>query len=131
MLQVNSATTAVLAGTTPPPASPMREATRDLAVALRNNDLAGAREAFVAVVKAAPDTAQWDPDSSVAAVGRALLKGDLPAAQEAAKAGLVALREQGRPETPEPRPAPGPQPGPQPGPSSTGGLAGSTISLVA
>ena len=127
MLQINSATTAVLAGTTPPPASPLREATRDLALALRNNDLAGAREAFVAVVKSAPDTAQWDPESSVAAVGRALLKGDLPAAQEAAKAGLAGLRDKGAPVSPDPRPAPQPQPGP----SSTGGLAGTTISLVA
>lgn len=127
MLQVNSSTTPALAGTAAPVPSPLREASRDLAVALRSGDLAGSREAFVAVLKAAPDTAQWDPDSSIAAVGRALLKGDLPAAQEAAKAGLLSLREKGGTAAPDPRPAPQPQPGP----SSTGGLAGSTLSVVA
>ncbi len=106
-----------------------RESARDLAVALRQDDLAGAREAFAGLVKAAPEGAQWNPDSAYAAVGRALVKGDLAAAQEAAKAGLQAWRDQRGDQKGPDLPTPVPQP--MPAPSSSGGTAGSVLNVVA
>ena len=90
--------------TRPMARSPMRNAFTDLSKALAAEDLGGARKAYGAIVTAAPDGAQWKPDSAFAEVGRKLAQGDLPAAAEAAKTAATDLR--GRIENRRPPAAP-------------------------
>lgn len=133
MNAISSATASSLGAVGQPSQTPMRQAMKDLTVALRKDDLPAARQAYVAAVKAAPESAQWNPEGSFAAVGRALAQGDLAAAKEAAKAGLNDMRGRFNPVEPEPRPLPMPTPGPMPAPalSSTGGVAGARLNVTA
>lgn len=115
----------------PQPLPAQREAIQSLARSLRAGDLDGARQAFVDVVRNAPEGARWNPDSAFAALGRALQEGDLEAAREAARKaaaeGLGKLRDvrsPTEPGTPLPIAA-------QATTASTGGMAGTTLNVVA
>jgi hypothetical protein len=133
---MNTITPAALSKVSPeprpmPPASPMREAVKDLSQALKGSDLAGARQAYVAVVKAAPDGATWKPDGAFAQMGHALVQGDLPAAQEIAQAAMKDLRDRLGVRPPPVEPVPAPPVEASAVPSSTGGTAGATLNIVA
>jgi hypothetical protein len=101
-----------------------RQAMKDLTQALKTEDLGAARQAFVQVLKNAPEGATWKPDSGLAEVGRALLAGDVVAAKEAGKAALQGLKPQQPPATPG-------EPEPPKAPSTTGGTAGTLLNVVA
>jgi hypothetical protein len=108
------------------PPGPLRQASRDLVQALRSDDLDAARGAFVSLAKAMPEDAQWKPGSPFAALGKALVQGDIEAARTAA-AEVFPHRPMGggdrtAPVVPVPTTAV---------PSSTGGAAGSNLSVVA
>lgn len=62
---------------------PMGEALRDLRQSLKASDLAGARQAYAAILKSAPEGAQFPRSSEFASLGRALATGDMAAAQQA------------------------------------------------
>ncbi|GAB4037525.1 MAG: hypothetical protein Fur0014_05310 [Rubrivivax sp.] len=112
----------------PPPANPAgRQALKDLVHSLQSGDLDGARQAWVQVVRHAPEGATWNPASGFAEIGRALKAGDIAAAQEAAKAAMAAWAER-RPGTAPVPPAP---PEPAAAPSTTGGAAGTLLNVVA
>jgi hypothetical protein len=134
--RMNTITSAALSKVSPeprpmPPASPMREAAKDLSKALSGDDLSGARQAYVAVIKAAPEGAQWNPDGAFAQMGRALVQGNLPAAQEVAKGAMNDLRERLAVRPPAVQPVPAPPVETKAVPSSTGGLAGGRLDVVA
>lgn len=101
-----------------------RQAMKDLTQALKAEDLGAARQAFVQVLKNAPEGATWKPDSGLAEVGRALMAGDVVAAKEAGKAALQGLKPQQPPATPG-------EPEPPKAPSTTGGTAGTLLNVVA
>lgn len=101
-----------------------RQALKDLGAALRSEDLDGARQAYVQVIRNAPEGATWNPDGAFAEVGRALKAGNIEAAREAAKAGLQALRPDAAPVNPG-------VPGPATAVSTTGGTAGTLLNVVA
>ena len=101
-----------------------REAFKSLAQALRADHLGAAAQAVVAIVKQAPAGAAWHLDSPFAALGRALKAGDLLAAKEAATQMPRDLR-------PIPHPHPTPDTAPPEPVSSTGGIAGSLLSMTA
>jgi hypothetical protein len=87
---------------TPAPASsPQREAWNDLRRALRTDDLPAARQAYVSVVKNAPDGATFPRGSAFADLGKSLARGDVGAAKEAFKA---VVREQSGADVAAPRP---------------------------
>jgi hypothetical protein len=132
---MNTLSVAKLPPTSPDPRpverSPMRQAFKDLSQALTSEDLGAARKAYVAVVKAAPEGAQWKPESAFAEVGRQLTQGNLPAAAEAAKAAGAELRgriENRRPPTGPIVPPVEDIPAPLAGPDSS---VGKSINLVA
>jgi hypothetical protein len=133
--RMNTLSVAKLPPTSPDPRpverSPMRQAFKDLSQALSSEDLGAARKAYVAVVKAAPEGAQWKPESAFAEVGRQLTQGNLPAAAEAAKAAAAELRgriESRRPPTGPVVPPVEDVPAPLAGPGSS---VGRSINLVA
>lgn len=133
---MNTITPAALSRVSPeprpmPPASPMREAVNGLSRALTGNDLGGARQAYVAVIQAAPDGATWNPDGAFARMGHALVQGDLPAAQGIAKTAMTELRDRLATRPPQTGPVPMPPVSPPAVPSSTGGTAGATLNIVA
>lgn len=70
----------------------MREAMRDLTQSLKASDLDGARQAYAAILKNAPEGAQFPRGSDFADLGRALLRGDMPAAQAAFRSMLADKR---------------------------------------
>lgn len=84
------------------PLSPQREAFRDLGRALRSDDLQAAREAYKAIVAAAPEGASFPRDTPFADLGKSLVRGDMAAAKDAFRA---MLREQ-RGGVPAPGPLP-------------------------
>lgn len=104
-----------------------RQAVKDLATSLKSGDLDGARQAYVQVIRNAPEGATWKPDSAFAELGRALKAGDVEAAREVAKQALGALADRRPTVTP---PAPGPAE-PMAAPSTTGGTAGTLLNVVA
>ena len=63
-----------------------RGAMRDLAKALRTDDLEAARRAYAEVIRNAPSAMQFPRASPFADLGRALAQGDLKAAQDAFRA---------------------------------------------
>jgi hypothetical protein len=78
----NSMSFAPMAGaSTRPPEQ--QQAFQDLRRALRSDDLDTAKQAYVNVVRNAPDGATWNPDSPFAQVGKALVAGDMEAAKSA------------------------------------------------
>jgi len=101
---------------------PLRQANRDLAVALRNDDLSGAQQAYATLAKAVPEGVELKPGSPFATLGEALGNGDLQAAQ-GAYADIFRSRVERTPRQPEPAPAPAP--------STTGGSAGTLLNAVA
>jgi hypothetical protein len=108
-----------------PPGNPAgRQAVKDLATSLKSGDLDGARQAYVQVVKNAPEGATWNPESHFAEIGRALKAGNLEAAKEAAKAAWDERRPSAPPVTPG-------VPEPVLAPSTTGGTAGTLLNVVA
>ncbi len=109
---------------TPPGQPAGRQALKDLAASLKSGDLEGARQAYVQVLKQAPEGATWNPDSGFAEVGRALKAGNVEAAREAAKAALIDRRPGASPVTPG-------VPEPAAAPSTTGGTAGTLLNVVA
>lgn len=110
---------------------PLREAIKGLSQALSADDLGGARKAYAAVVRNAPEGAQWKPDSAFAEMGRALVQGDLPAAKEAAKAGLSELRERLAARPPQIGPTPRPPAAATALPASANGRVGGQIDELA
>lgn len=101
-----------------------RQAVKDLAASLQAGDLGAAKQAYVQLVKNAPDGATWNPESAFAQLGRALKAGDLAAAKEAAKAAWQDFRQATPPVIPG-------VPEPAPAPSTTGGTAGTLLNVVA
>lgn len=101
-----------------------RQAVKDLAVSLRSGDVDAAKQAYVQLVKSAPDGASWNPESNFAELGRALKAGDLAAAKEAAKGAWQDFRSATPPVTPG-------VPEPAAAPSTTGGTAGTLLNVVA
>ena len=103
---------------------PMRQLTQ----ALRNDDLEGARKAWVEVVRNAPDGATMPKDGAFAEVGRALLAGDMAEAKHVAteflRERIHGVRPPGQPVTP-------PVTDRGPTPAAAGGMAGGTIDLIA
>lgn len=99
---------------------PLREAGRDLAQALRRDDLSAANQAYASLVKAMPEGTTLDPGTPFARVGEALAAGDMAAAKSA-----YADIFRSRAGTATPLPTPGPVP------SSTGGASGSLVNTVA
>lgn len=83
-----------ISGASRPPISPERQAFRDLAKSLRAGDLDGAKQAYVSMIRNAPEGATWNPNSGFAAVGKALMSGDMAAAKDAFAA-AVKLRTDG------------------------------------
>jgi len=79
----------------------MREAMRDLTQSLRSSDLTGARQAYAAILKNAPDGAQLTKGSDFADLGRALVQGDMTSAQASFKS-MIQGRFGGGPVTPLP-----------------------------
>lgn len=93
-----------LQATSATPPSPQREAWSDLRRALRTDDLPAARQAYVSLIKNAPQGATFPRDSNFAELGKALAGGDVGAAKEAFRAMQLA-RWSGAPPAPLP-PAP-------------------------
>lgn len=62
-----------------------RQAFRDLADALKASDVTAARQAYVAILKNAPDGTQFPRGTEFANVGRALIAGDIEGATTAFK----------------------------------------------
>lgn len=124
MLATISTTVTVKAPVT---VSPERQAVRDLGKSLRAGDLDAAREAYVDIIRNAPEGATWQKDSGFAQIGKALVQGDLEGAKTAfadtikGKIGLPAGQDPGTP----------PSEPPVPVPSSTGGASGSLLNVVA
>jgi hypothetical protein len=90
------------AATAPQRNPAMREAMRDLTQSLKASDLAGARQAYAAILKNAPEGAQFPRGSEFAKIGRALVEGDISAAQSAFRS-MVQGRFDGRPVPPLPQ----------------------------
>lgn len=89
--------------TAAPVPSPQREAWNDLRRALRTDDLDAARQAYVSVIKSAPDGATFPRGSAFADLGKALTRGDVGTAKEAFKA-VVRDHFTGAPPVPGPLP---------------------------
>jgi hypothetical protein len=108
------------------PPGPVRQASRDLAQALRRDDLDAARQAYVSLAKAMPDDAKLEPGAPFAALGKALVQGDVAAARAAAAEvfphRVVGAGARGAPAVPTPVVSV---------PSSTGGAAGGQLNTVA
>ena len=114
------------AGVRPQPANPEgRQAVKDLTIALKNEDLAAARTAYVQMLRNAPEGATWNASGPVADVGRALVQGDVVAAKEIARTALQGLK----PERPA-NTTPG-EPSTPKAVSTTGGTAGTLLNVVA
>lgn len=106
-LSINTAAPVATQTTTSVARNPAeRQAFRDLAQALKASDLTAARQAYVAILKNAPEGAQFPRGSAFADVGRALAQGDVAGATAAFKS-MVQGRLDGRPQQP---PAPVPLP---------------------
>lgn len=101
---------------------PLRQANRDLATALRNDDLAGAQQAYATLAKAVPEGYELKAGSPFSRLGEALTGGDIGAAK-GAYADIFRSRIDRTAQQPEPVPAPAP--------STTGGSSGSLLNAVA
>jgi hypothetical protein len=110
------------ASSTAVPKRPELAALRQLGASLEQGDLEGAKQAYASVVKNAPDGATWNPDSPFASLGKALQAGDLQGAQSAMQQMVQAARDRHQGST---------GPVPPVTASSTGGVAGSTLSVSA
>lgn len=102
---------------------PEAAAFRQLNTALKQGDLDGAKQAYASIVKNAPDGATWNPDGPFASLGRSLRAGDVQGAQAAMQQMVQNARDRREGGT-DPVPAPVTA-------SSTGGIAGSTLSVSA
>ena len=129
-LSITSSMTALSAARTNLAGVPqgVRDGVKALGQALRAEDLPAAREAYVSLVKQAPEGASFQPGSAFADLGKALVKGDVDGAKTAFT-GMVKA-QLGRPSTipVQPPQVPAAQ---QPVVSSTGGSAGGTLNAVA
>jgi len=111
-----------------------RHPVKALAESLKADDLAGAKRAYVQIIRQAPPDAAWNPDSPLAAIGRALRDGDLPAASKAAQAAWVELRAAhgpAQPVTPDPWPTTPSSPAPVTERTNTDGAVGTRLNVVA
>jgi hypothetical protein len=79
-----------------------RHPVKALAESLKSDDLAGAKRAFVQIIRQAPPEATWNPDSGLANIGRALQDGDMPAARKAAQVAWDEFRSTLGPALPTP-----------------------------
>lgn len=102
-------------------------AMKQLSQALEQGDVGAAKQAYVSLVRNAPEGATWDPSSHFAELGKALRGGDVPGAQ-AAFAGMVQNVRDQLPGTPPPQNT---LPVPPVAISSTGGAAGGTLNVTA
>jgi len=105
----------------------VRDDVKALGKALRSDDLASAREAYVDLVKQAPEGSSFQPGSPFAELGKALAKGDVEAAKTSFSAMIQAklggaTTDPVKPEAPISL---------APTVSSTGGSAGGTLNAVA
>jgi DNA-binding FadR family transcriptional regulator len=96
---------------------------RQLNSSLQQGDLDDAKQAYAAIVKNAPSGVTWNPDGPFAALGKALQAGDVQGAQSAMQQMVQNAREKREGST-DPVP-------PVVTASSTGGIAGSTLSVSA
>lgn len=108
----------LMAGSTP---HPQTQNLKDLVHAVRTGDVKAAQQAYVSVVKAAPEGATWPKDSAFSDLGKALAKGDLGAAKSIVVEAVKAARSQGTDPVPMPAPAPSP----------SGGALGSMLNVAA
>lgn len=99
---------------------------KQLTSALRSGDIDTAKQAYVNLVKNAPEGKTWDPDSDFAALGKALKSGDVDAAKQAFAQMVQDARGKGGDQPPSTMPVPSPL-----STSSTGGVAGSTLNVQA
>jgi hypothetical protein len=102
---------------------PEAAAFRQLGNALKQGDVDGAKQAYASIVKNAPDGATWNPGSPFAALGKSLMSGDVQGAQAAMQQMVQNARDRHETST-DPVPTPVTA-------SSTGGIAGSTLSVSA
>lgn len=96
-----SSMTTISAVASRPPITPERQAFRDLAKALNSGDIDGAKQAYGAMIKNAPEGATWNPDAAFAQLGKALKSGDIIGAKTAF-ASMVRSRLDGGTEQPAP-----------------------------
>ena len=115
-----SAAAAAAPSTATSPRAAERGAVRDLAKALRTEDMAAARAAYATILRNAPDAAQFPKGTAFADLGRALASGDISAAQAAFKSMVRGHLPRHEPGTPTPLP-------PQPAAMASTGL----VDLVA
>jgi len=144
-VQLNPSLSAgTVAGTARAGQGAARESVRALGSALRQDDLAGAQQAWAQVVKNVPALVARRPEGVLAQMGKALADGDVAGAKAVLQDATVALRAQLGARPGESGPSvpgddcgmpvaaePAPQPAPAPTPSSTGGAAGTTLDVVA
>jgi TolA-binding protein len=124
VMQISSSTLSpALATPTRSPAQ--RDAFKALAQTLKSGDLDGAKQAYAAIVRNAPDGATWNSQSPFAQLGRQLVAGDMTGAQSTFTDmvnGQIQHRDRGAPVVPPVTPPTG---------SSTGGTAGRLLNEVA
>ncbi|MBI3154251.1 MAG: hypothetical protein HYZ20_02480 [Burkholderiales bacterium] len=82
--------------------SAMGQAVKDLAKALRADDLETAKKAYVQVIKSAPEGASWNAGSPIAQLGRALHGGDIAAAKDVMRSAFQDFRAMRPPVVPAP-----------------------------
>lgn len=127
MISTSAVGGAGIAAAPMPSLTPLQQASRDLVVSLRAQDLQGARQAYADIVRNRPEGSTWQPGSEFAQLGKALVQGDIEAAKT-----LVVDAIKGRiPASPGPEPAPKPAPAGLAVPSTTGGASGQVINVVA
>ncbi|MCK6431407.1 MAG: hypothetical protein HUU30_13745 [Burkholderiaceae bacterium] len=101
--------------------NPQVQNAKDLVHAVRTGDAKAAQQAYVSIVKAAPEGATWPKDSAFSELGKALAKGDLDAAKSIVVEAVKAARGHGTDPVPMPAPAPAP----------AGGAVGSVLNVAA
>ena len=124
VMQISSSTPSpALATSTRSPEQ--RDAIKTFAQTLKSGDLDGAKQAYAAIVRNAPDGATWNSQSPFAQLGRQLVAGDVSGAQstfaEMIK-GQIQHHDRSAPVDPPVTPPTG---------SSTGGTAGGLLNVVA
>lgn len=82
--------------------SAVGQAVKDLGKALRADDLEAAKQAYVQIIKSAPEGASWNPGSPIAQLGRALHGGDIAAAKDVMRSALQDIRAMRPPVVPAP-----------------------------
>jgi hypothetical protein len=101
---------------------------KEMSQALSEGDLGGAKQAYATMLRNAPESASWNPDSAFAHLGKALRAGDVAAAQTAFTEMVQGARNRSPGTVPPPAST---IPVPPVATSSTGGVAGATLNVQA